>query len=207
MPDRELYELAERAGRALEKRGWMVATAESCTGGWVAEAITMIPGSSAWFDRGFVTYTNDAKREMLGVSGKTLERHGAVSEEVVREMVAGALGASRAQVALAVSGGTLDRHGAVSEEVVREMVTGALGASRAQVALAVSGVAGPSGGSPEKPVGTVCFAWGQKNFEPRAETQHLAGDREAVRRQSVVHALEVLLAMVEEGANRGRLKV
>src|SRR5687767_6559743 len=128
MPDRELYELAERAGRALEKRGWMVATAESCTGGWVAEAITMIPGSSVWFDRGFVTYTNEAKREMLGVRGETLERHGAVSEEVVREMV-----------------------------------TGALGASRAQVALAVSGVAGPSGGTPQKPVGMVCFAWGQKN--------------------------------------------
>lgn len=163
--DRELYELAERTGRALEKRGWMAATAESCTGGWVAEAITMIPGSSAWFDRGFVTYTYDSKREMLGVRGETLERLGAVSEEVVHQMV-----------------------------------TGALRASRAHIALAVSGVAGPSGGTPEKPVGTVCFAWGQKNLEPRTETQHFAGDREAVRRLSVVHALKVLLATVEQAA-------
>lgn len=163
MPDRELYGLAERAGRALEKRGWMVATAESCTGGWVAEAITMIPGSSAWFERGFVTYTDISKREMLGVREATLEQHGAVSEEVVREMV-----------------------------------TGALRSSHARVALAVSGVAGPSGGTPEKPVGTVCFAWGQKNFEPRGETQHFAGDREAVRRQSVVHALSVLIETIEK---------
>ena len=83
MPDRELYELAERAGRALKSRGWMLATAESCTGGWVAEAITMVPGSSAWLDRGFVTYTNEAKQEMLGVRDETLERNGVVSEPVV----------------------------------------------------------------------------------------------------------------------------
>ena len=161
MPDALLYDLAEKTGRALEQRGIMLATAESCTGGWIAEAITMVPGSSAWFDRGFVTYTNDAKREMLGVRAETLERHGAVSEPVVLEMVAGALKASRARVT-----------------------------------IAVSGVAGPSGGSPQKPVGTVCFAWAVEDRAPRAETRLLPGDREAVRRQSVVHALEVLLALL-----------
>src|ERR687895_1929740 len=138
MADPVLYELAEKVGRTLEARKLMLATAESCTGGWIAEAITMIPGSSAWLDRGFVTYTNDAKREMLGVRAETL-----------------------------------DRHGAVSEPVVVEMVQGALRASRAQVAVAVSGVAGPSGGTPQKPVGTVCFAWGIEGQAPRAETRHL----------------------------------
>lgn len=162
MPDKVLYELAEKAGRALERRGLMLASAESCTGGWIAEAVTMVPGSSAWFDRGFVTYTNSAKREMLGVRSETL-----------------------------------DRHGAVSEPVVLEMVAGALASSQAHIAVAVSGVAGPSGGTPEKPVGTVCFAWGIKDSAPRAETRHLEGDREAVRRRSVVHALEVLIATLE----------
>jgi nicotinamide-nucleotide amidase len=163
MADRILYDLAERVGRALEQRGLMVATAESCTGGWVAEAMTMAPGSSAWFERGFVSYTYISKREMLGVRAETLEQHGAVSEPVVQQMVLGAL----------------ER-------------------SHAQVALAVSGTAGPSGGTPQKPVGTVCIAWGSKNLEPRSETLHFAGDREAVRRRSVIHALTVLLDMLEE---------
>jgi nicotinamide-nucleotide amidase len=162
--DALLYELAERAGRALEARGWVLTTAESCTGGWVAEAITMVPGSSAWFDRGFVTYTYVSKREMLGVRAETLEAHGAVSEAVVREMV-----------------------------------QGALKSSHAQVALAVSGTAGPSGGTAEKPVGTVCFAWAAAESEPRTETHHFAGDREAVRRQSVMHALTVLIDIVRRG--------
>lgn len=161
MPDRQLYELAERAGRALEDKGLMLTTAESCTGGWIAEAITMIPGSSAWFDRGFVTYTYISKREMLGVRGETLEQHGAVSEPVVREMV-----------------------------------EGALKASRAQVAVSVSGVAGPSGGTPDKPVGTVCFGWALKGSSLRVETRFFPGDREAVRRQSVAHGLEVLLEIL-----------
>jgi nicotinamide-nucleotide amidase len=161
MPDAALYELAEQVGRALLARNLMIATAESCTGGWIAEAITMVPGSSEWFERGFVTYTYISKREMLGVDGETLERHGAVSEEVVREMVAGALARSHAQIA-----------------------------------VAVSGVAGPSGGSPEKPVGTVCFAWSLKDGAARAQTLHLGGDREAVRKQSVIHALQVVLDMV-----------
>ena len=158
MADKVLYELAERVGRGLESRGFMLATAESCTGGWIAEAITMVPGSSAWFDRGFVTYTYASKREMLDVREHTLEQHGAVSEAVVREMA-----------------------------------QGALAASRAQVVVAVSGVAGPSGGTAEKPVGTVCFAWSTKDAPPRSETRHFEGDRESVRRQSVVHALNVVL--------------
>lgn len=162
MSDSDLYELAERVGRQLKDRGLMATTAESCTGGWIAEAITMVPGSSAWFERGFVTYTYISKREMLGVRGETLERHGAVSEECVTEMVYGAL----------------ER-------------------SHAQAAVAVSGTAGPSGGTPQKPVGTVCFAWAIKNGERRSDTRHLVGDREAVRKQSVIHALEVLSQMLE----------
>ena len=158
MPDSALYDLAERVGRALEKREFMLATAESCTGGWVAEAITMVPGSSAWFERGFVTYTYISKREMLGVGGDTLERHGAVSEEVVREMA-----------------------------------EGAIARSHAQVAIAVSGVAGPSGGTPDKPVGTVCFAWALRRERVETATRHFAGDRESVRRQAVVFALERVL--------------
>jgi nicotinamide-nucleotide amidase len=162
MSDAALYALAERTGRMLNERGLMMATAESCTGGWIAEAITMVPGSSEWFERGFVTYTYISKREMLGVRGETLERHGAVSQECVSEMA-----------------------------------NGALERSHAQIAVAVSGTAGPSGGTPQKPVGTVCFAWQVKNGEARAQTLHLAGDRETVRRQSVVHALEVLLEMLD----------
>src|SRR5918996_2540241 len=103
MADALLYELAEKTGRALEARGLMLATAESCTGGWIAEAVTMVPGSSEWFERGFVTYTYISKREMLGVSSAALEQHGAVSQPVVEQMVAGALQRSHAQVAVAVS--------------------------------------------------------------------------------------------------------
>jgi nicotinamide-nucleotide amidase len=165
MADAVLYELAREAGEALERRGFMLATAESCTGGWVAEAITMVPGSSAWFDRGFVTYTNVAKREMLNVRAETLERHGAVSEPVVREMAAGALAASRAQIA-----------------------------------VAVSGTAGPGGGTPQKPVGTVCLAWCLKDGEPGSERLHFDGDRESVRRQSVIRALEGLIEVIEKTA-------
>jgi nicotinamide-nucleotide amidase len=156
-----LYELAVSVGRALETRGLMLATAESCTGGWVAEAVTMVPGSSAWFDRGFVTYTYISKSEMLDVKAQTLERHGAVSEPIVREMV-----------------------------------EGALAHSRAQIALAVSGTAGPGGGTVEKPVGTVCFAWAASARPTVSETRWYAGDREAVRRQAVVRALDGVLALL-----------
>lgn len=162
MADKKLYELAEQVGRALKSRALMLVSAESCTGGWVSEAITMVPGSSDWFERGFVTYTYISKREMLGVSDDTLGRHGAVSEPTVREMVAGALARSHAQIA-----------------------------------VAVSGTAGPTGGTPEKPVGTVCLAWRLKDGAPKSETLHFAGDREAVRKQSVEHALRGILLLLE----------
>ena len=149
-----MSELAQRLGAALKARGLKLATAESCTGGWVAMALTAIPGSSEWFERGYVTYSNAAKREDLGVAEETLRRHGAVSEAVAREMAAGAL--KRA---------------------------------RAQVALAITGVAGPTGGTAEKPVGLVCFAWAHGS-KITSETRRFDGDRESVRRQSVLHALE-----------------
>jgi len=161
MSDEVLLELAERVGEALKAQGLMLATAESCTGGWISQAVTAVPGSSEWFERGFVTYTYISKREMLGVSEDTLSRHGAVSEETVREMVAGALAHSHAQVA-----------------------------------LAVSGTAGPGGGTPDKPVGTVCLAWAVKNGEPRSATRRFTGNREKVRRAAVKNALEGVLELL-----------
>jgi nicotinamide-nucleotide amidase len=159
--DRVLYELSQHVGEALKARGWLLATAESCTGGWVGEAVTAVSGSSAWYDRGFITYSNEAKQDMLGVNP-----------------------------------GTLDRFGAVSEETVREMVAGTLSRSRAQVALALSGVAGPAGGTSQKPVGMVCFGLGQRDGVIRSETWQLAGDREAVRRQAVEKALLGVLRLL-----------
>lgn len=158
--DEELYDLAVTVGQALQQRGWMMATAESCTGGWIGQVVTMVPGSSAWFDRGFITYTNRAKQDMLGVRADTLASHGAVSEQTVAEMVAGAL-----------------RY------------------SAAQVAVAVSGVAGPAGGSAAKPVGTVCVAAGLRDGSARCETLHLGGDRDAVRRSTVIAALRRVLEL------------
>lgn len=165
MPDARIYELAERVGAALRREGLMIATAESCTGGWVAQAITAVPGSSEWFERGFVSYTYISKREMLGVSPDTL-----------------------------------GAHGAVSEPTVREMARGAVERSHAQVGVAVSGTAGPSGGSPDKPVGTVCFAWARAGGALVSETRHFPGDREAVRRASVAHALEGVLQLLSRQA-------
>jgi nicotinamide-nucleotide amidase len=150
--------IAHRVGEQLKDKGLLLATAESCTGGWVAQAVTAVAGSSEWFDRGFVTYSNDAKREMLGVRAETLERHGAVSEETAREMAAGALAASRAQVA-----------------------------------VAITGVAGPTGGTPQKPVGMVCFAWAVRGGAIESATRRFEGDREAVRRQSVMFGLQGVL--------------
>lgn len=159
--DTELEILAAQLGKALKQRGMMLATAESCTGGWVGEAVTAVPGSSQWYDRGFITYTNEAKQEMLGVAAETLARYGAVSEETVREMVAGALKNSRAEVA-----------------------------------LAISGIAGPSGGTAEKPVGLVWLAWASINGTIRAEKQVFPGDRREVRRQAVETALKGVLALL-----------
>ena len=156
-----MEELAKKVGERLKATGAQLVTAESCTGGWVAQAVTAIAGSSAWFERGFVTYSNAAKQELLGVAEKTLEAHGAVSEETAREMAAGALRKSK---------GT--------------------------IALAVTGVAGPGGGTPGKPVGTVCFAWADGK-KLRSETQRFSGDRDSVRRQSVVRALQGVLETLD----------
>ena len=161
MTDQQLYALAERVGFALKAKGLMMASAESCTGGWIAQAVTAVPGSSEWFDRGFVTYTYISKREMLGVKPETLAAHGAVSLETVHEMTAGALARSHAQVA-----------------------------------VSVSGTAGPTGGTAQKPVGTVCFGWGAKEGVVQTATKCFDGDRESVRRQAVAFALEQVLAVV-----------
>ncbi len=161
MSSLRLYELSARLGQVLLERGWMLVTAESCTGGWIAEAITAVPGSSQWFDRGFVTYSNEAKQEMLGVSAATLAEQGAVSEAVVSEMA-----------------------------------TAALNSCHAHMSVATSGIAGPDGGAPGKPVGTVCFAWLVRNDKVRTETHCFEGDRERVREQSVEYALAGLVARI-----------
>ena len=155
--------LAIQVGALLKSHGLMLATAESCTGGGVAQAITEVAGSSSWFERGFVTYSNLAKQQMLRVSETTLKQHGAVSEAAVREMVAGALANSAAQVA-----------------------------------LAVSGIAGPDGGTPDKPVGTVWFAWGIKSGETHAQRHHLGGNRAEVRAQAVRIALQGVINLLNK---------
>lgn len=147
----------------LTETGQRLAVAESCTGGWLAKVLTDLPGSSAWFDRGYVTYSNEAKQSMLGVRGSTLRDHGAVSEETVAEMV-----------------------------------QGALNESGADLALAVSGIAGPSGGSEEKPVGTVCVAWQERGGKPEVARERFTGDRERIRLQSVRYLLERLTEMLHE---------
>jgi len=162
--DHELFALSERVGQKLLAAGWRLATAESCTGGWVAKACTDVAGSSRWFECGFVTYSNSAKVRDLGVSEQTLAGHGAVSEATVREMAAGAV---------RVSG--------------------------ADVAVAISGVAGPDGGTPGKPVGTVWFAIASGRGAEAAATAVLhrfEGDREAVRRRSVECALQLVLGLI-----------
>ena len=153
-----LENLAHELGAALLARGEWLTAAESCTGGWLAQSVTAIAGSSAWFERGFVTYSNAAKVEMLGVPKTTLERHGAVSEATARAMA-----------------------------------QGALAHSRADWSVAITGIAGPAGGSAEKPVGTVCFAWAWQAGGCEAQTCHFTGDRAAVREQAVRQALAGLL--------------
>ncbi|HWI99505.1 MAG TPA: CinA family protein [Burkholderiales bacterium] len=156
-------ELARKLGARLKRGNETLATAESCTGGWAAQVVTSVAGSSAWFERGFVTYSNAAKQELLGVRTETLRAHGAVSEETAREMARGAL----------------ER-------------------SRATVAVSITGVAGPAGGTPEKPVGTVCFAWA-RGGAVRSETRQFGGDRESIRRQSVILALEGVMRALDGG--------
>lgn len=155
----ELIVLAEQLGKKLMGQHLKLVTAESCTGGWVAEAVTAIPGSSEWFERGFVTYSNIAKQEMLGINKATLAQFGAVSEQVAREMV-----------------------------------QGALARSYADIALSVTGIAGPEGGTSEKPVGTVWFGFAQKEAKAIVRLKHFTGDREAIRRRAVEYALNELLS-------------
>jgi nicotinamide-nucleotide amidase len=154
-------ELAAQVGAVLKSHGMMLTTAESCTGGGVAQAITEVAGSSAWFERGFVTYSNLSKQQVLGVSEATLKHYGAVSEAVVREMV-----------------------------------SGALANSTSNIALSVSGIAGPDGGTAEKPVGTVWFAWGIKHGVTIAQRHLLKGNRSEVRAQAVNIALQGVLNLL-----------
>lgn len=156
--------LVQDLARELLDRQWRCVTAESCTGGGIARALTELPGSSGWFERGFVTYSNESKCEMLDVSPGSIERFGAVSEEVAREMAEGAL-----------------RH------------------SRGQAAAAVTGVAGPSGGSPDKPVGTVVFAWAVRDDGTTSRARLFDGDRVDIRAASVEQAIEGLLVRLRRG--------
>ena len=158
MKQEELEALAAKLGALLLANGEKLATAESCTGGWVAQCLTAISGSSDWFERGFVTYSNEAKQEMLGVEPETLLKHGAVSETTASAMAAGAL-----------------RH------------------SHANWALSITGIAGPAGGSLEKPVGSVCFGWVGPDGRVEVESCFFPGSREEIRSQSVAHALSGLL--------------
>jgi nicotinamide-nucleotide amidase len=160
--DADLTALARRLGARLMARGLHIATAESCTGGWIAKALTDVPGSSGWFGTGLVCYGNEAKIALLGVAATDLAAHGAVSEAVVRAMARGAL----------ARGG-------------------------AELAVAVSGIAGPDGGTPAKPVGTVWIGWASRadaGVEVTARAYRFGGDRDAVRRQAVAAALEGALA-------------
>ncbi|CUI09518.1 CinA family protein [Massilia sp. P8910] len=157
----DILDLSARVGRALQAKGLLLVTAESCTGGGVAQAVTEVAGSTGWFDCGFVTYSNASKTELLDVSAALM-----------------------AQL------------GSVSEEVAAAMASGALANSNAHVALSTTGIAGPSGAVPGKPVGTVCFGWARGDT---VQTERLvfAGDRHAVREQTVAHALQGLLRIIE----------
>lgn len=162
MAEETLHELAERLGATLLAAGRRLATAESCTGGGIAHRVTDVAGSSEWFDRGFVTYSDAAKEEMLAVPADTLAEHGAVSAATAEAMVAGAL-----------------RY------------------SEADIAVAVTGVAGPGGGTTEKPVGTVWFAWARRGDTPVVRCVAFEGDRAAVRDGSIRVALEGVIELAE----------
>ncbi|MEI6542033.1 MAG: CinA family protein [Methylococcales bacterium] len=153
--DNELFEISQQLGKLLQSKDKKISTAESCTGGWISQIITDVPGSSAWFDRGFVTYSNAAKMQMLGVKPETL-----------------------------------DAFGAVSAQTATEMANGALQNSDADCAIAVTGIAGPTGGTIKKPVGTVFIAWAYKNQETKVIKKELTGNRFEIRQQSVKLALK-----------------
>lgn len=157
----DIIDLAARVGQALRAKELLLATGESCTGGGVAQAVTEIAGSSGWFERGFIVYSNASKTEMLDVPAALIARHGAVSVEVAAAMA-----------------------------------EGALANSHAHVALSTTGIAGPGGAVPGKPVGTVCFGW-TRGAHTHTEHLVLGGGRQAVREQTVVHALQGLLRFIE----------
>lgn len=159
--DEELDQLARELRDKLKAHGWMLATAESCTGGWVGQVVTAIPGSSSWYERGFITYANEAKIDMLGVSPEILAQRGAVSEETACAMAAGALAHSRAQAA-----------------------------------IAISGIAGPGGGTPEKPVGLVCYGWALADGTLMSSTCRLGGNRDEIRSRAVAAALRGLIDLI-----------
>lgn len=158
MTEHHIFQLSEQVGERLKSRGAHMTCAESCTGGGVAKVITDVPGSSAWFDYGFVTYSNQAKEVLVGVKAETLAQYGAVSGEVVEEMAAGALNKAGADYA-----------------------------------IAISGIAGPDGGTPEKPVGTVWFGFAARQENGFVRRMQFDGDRNRVRQQAVQFALETLL--------------
>ncbi len=159
--EEELHQLARELGERLCARGWMLATAESCTGGWVGQMVTALPGSSHWYERGFITYANAAKIEMLGVPAEILESFGAVSEQTASAMA-----------------------------------KGALAHSHAQATLAISGIAGPGGGTREKPVGLVCYGWALADGTVVSSTCRLDGDREEIRSRAVAAALRGLIELL-----------
>jgi nicotinamide-nucleotide amidase len=159
--DEELHQLATELGDKLRARGWMLATAESCTGGWVGQLLTALPGSSNWYERGFISYANAAKIEMLGVPAEII-----------------------------------DQYGAVSEETASAMAAGALAHSHAQATLAISGIAGPGGGTPQKPVGLVCYGWALEDGTVMSSTCRLDGDREEIRSRAVAAALRGLIDLI-----------
>ena len=159
----EFERLVQNLASGLMKCGWFMTTAESCTGGWIAKVCTDLAGSSAWFDRGFVTYSDRAKHDLLGVDFSTLKKAGAVSRAIAIEMAEGA----RRQAGV-------------------------------NAALAVTGIAGPAGGTADKPVGMVWFAWSLEGRQASSEVMHFQGDRDAVRGQTVVHSLSGLLDLLGE---------
>lgn len=157
-----IIDLAAKAGQALQQKNWLLATAESCTGGGIGQAVTEIAGSSEWFDCGFITYSNASKSELLNVPAALLAQHGAVSEEIAAAMA-----------------------------------QGALSNSNADVAVSTTGIAGPGGAVPGKPVGTVCFGWASSKAT-HTERLVFAGDRRAVREQTVAHALQGLIRFLQQ---------
>jgi nicotinamide-nucleotide amidase len=164
MPDfeKQVNDLVNRIAVLLMARGWKMATAESCTGGWIAKCCTDVAGSSEWFEHGFVSYSYDAKELMLGISHDDLLKHGAVSEEIARQMA-----------------------------------TGAKQGSKVDVAVAVTGIAGPGGAAPGKPVGLVHFCWRISDLPPYCDVATFDGDRNSVRQQTVLHALQGIISRVD----------